>query len=505
MVPVDGMILHGSSSMDEASITGEALPRDVQRDDKVFAGTINITGRLHVEVQKTGEDTSLGSIAGLLQTAAASKAPIVRTVERYAAFYVPAIVLLAAVVFFLTNDLQRVITVFVVSCPCALVLAGPSAMIAAIARSTKLGVLIKNTRFLESVADADTVVFDKTGTITEARLRVHDTVNAKGHTRESLIRYAGQCAAGSSHPVSQAIRRELSQPTAALQLREIPGCGVEAEHDEGILRLGKPEWIHSVASPNNCILPQHIGPVVAVAINDQFLGYILLQDTIRSQADRSVQRLRSLGTKRIVMLTGDRRRASEAVATNLGFDQLISDVLPQDKLAAVEAEKRAGHKVVTVGDGINDALAIAASDVGIVMGERGTDVAIQSADIVLMSNDLCRIPEIIELARSTRNTIFTNIIIAACCGTFMLVLGSTGVLTPITGAIVHNLGTALVLGNSSRLLWIAVDDESGQPNLPSATHTGQASDSNKTEESSSTSIDISPEDTTINLANEYVA
>lgn len=453
LIPADGVVQSGNSSVDESSVTGESVPRDVANGEDVYAGTMNLTGSITVTTTQVGEGTSIGAIAQLLQTAADSKAPIVKTIERYASLYIPGVVLLAAIVFFVTYDIRRVITVFVVSCPCALVLAGPAAMIAAVARSTRQGVLIKSTRFLESLAEANCIVFDKTGTLTEANLKVGDVVPSSNHSKSWLLENAAYAAAGSSHPVSQAICQATGRDSSrAADVTEVPGCGVECVVDGQTLRIGKTQWVAELCQ-SQIERPEHAGPVVGVAKDANFCGFILLEDSVRSEAEATITALRRNGIERCVLLTGDRKETAHKVASQLSIDHTISEALPQDKLAAVQAERAAGRKVITVGDGINDSLALASSDVGIVMGARGTDVAIESADVVLMASDLRRIVSTLQLARATRTTIWGNIVIAMVSGAVMLVLGATGLLGAISGALVHNLGTGLVLANSSRLLF----------------------------------------------------
>ncbi len=455
-IAADGVIRSGESSLDESSITGEATPRDATVGDSVFAGSINLAGLLHVTVQKVGAETSLGKVARLLSAAAQSKIPMVRTMERYAEFYIPAVALLAAFVFLLTHDLQRVVTVFIVACPCAMVLAGPAATVATIAVTSRRGILVKNARFLDSLADANTVVFDKTGTLTQGHLQLV-SVNPVGETSEAtLLSAAATCALGSRHPVSQAIRtviesRQIAPRWTGTSVHESPGRGVESPHNGDQLRLGKAAWLQAcgVDCPEP---PQHVGPLTGVALNHKFLGYLLFADPMRGEAPELVADLRSLGITRVGLLTGDRPEAAEVVAAAVGCDFLQASMLPEEKLRAVQAECDRGRRVVVVGDGINDALALAAGNVGIALGARGSEIAIQSADVALMNNDLRRVAEAIRLARASRRVIVQNLAIALASTSLMLVLSAVGTLNPIWGALLHNLGTIGVLFNSARLL-----------------------------------------------------
>jgi len=452
----DGVVLEGFGAIDESSLTGESIPRDAFPGTTVLAGTVNVDGHLRIRVTRTGEATALGNIRRMLSAAMLSKSPLTQIVERYAQLYVPVVLLLAALVFVTTRDLQRVITVFVVSCPCTLVLSGPAAMIAALANATRHGVLIKNTRFLDSLADSETVVLDKTGTLTVGELalvsmQTHQAVNA-----EQLLSVAAACAAASRHPVSRAIVRHAAEQGIASKvssghLREVSGRGVEWRTGSAVFRLGRPAWLSGEGVSLHCI-PSHCGPVVGVSENRNCLGYLLFADELRSDADTVITDMRTLGINRIVLVTGDRAASAHPVAERLSVDACVTDALPQDKLAAVRRERDAGRCVVVVGDGVNDALALAAGSVGIAMGARGSDIAIQSADIALMANDLTRIVFAIRLARRTRAVIAQNIGIALSSSAVMFGLGTLGLISPLGGAVLHNLGTALVLLNSSRVL-----------------------------------------------------
>ena len=452
----DGRIVFGQSSVDEASITGESLPREVTIGDEVSAGTLNQNGVVHVLVTRTGMQTSLGRIRSLLATAAQSKAPVIRMLERYAELYVPAVMLLAAIVFFQTRQLDRAIAVLVVSCPCALVLSGPAAMIASLATCARHGILIRGTKFLESLADARTIIFDKTGTLTEGQLEVAQIVPAGSNSELDVLRYAATCAEASTHPVSRAILRAatirgIQEPARAESVQEHSGNGIELRLNGRHVRMGKPDWRSNSEDPAEN-WRTHPGPIVAIWLDELLLGWILLNDQMREEARTATESLRSLGIQRMVMLTGDRTSSAMPVADILAMDRVVSEALPQEKLSVVHEEHQRGQRVIVVGDGINDALALSAGDIGIAMGARGSDIAIQSADIALMTNDLRKIPLAIRLSRRTQQVIHQNIAVAVTTSVVMLALGSLGVFSAITGAILHNIGTAIVLANSTRLL-----------------------------------------------------
>jgi len=452
----DGVVRDGTGAMDESSLTGESIPREVKPADRVLAGTLSVDGLLRVQVTSAGEQTSLGNIRRMLSAAVRSKAPITQTVERYAELYVPVVLLLGAAVFLFTRDMYRVITVFIVSCPCALVLSGPAAMIAALANATRHGILIKSTKFLDSLADADTVVFDKTGTVTVGQLAVTRCLPGESVDRSRLLKAAVECATASQHPVSQAVARYAAESAGLCavgggRVVEVSGRGIEVHQSETVLRLGRPIWLME-RGVSVSALPPHDGPIVGVSENDRLLGFLLLADQLRLEAPAVMADLRLQGIERIVLLTGDRAASARPVAEQLEVECVISDALPEGKLAAVQEERSAGRNVIVVGDGVNDALALAAGHVGIAMGARGSDIAIQSADIALMTNDLGRVSVALRLARKARRMIAQNVGVALCASGVMFGLGSAGWLTPLSGAVLHNVGTLIVLLNSARVL-----------------------------------------------------
>jgi heavy metal translocating P-type ATPase len=456
VLPADGIIRKGISMVDQSSITGESLAEEVGLGMSLFAGSINLTGLLEVTVTGVGEKTALGRVLELLRSAEQSKTPAVRLLEQYATFYVPIMLMAAAVLLFVTRDMSRAVTLLVVACPGAFVLAGPTAMIAALAAASRLGILVKNTKFLEVLADVDTVVLDKTGTVTLGHLEVVAIRLSAGAEEEELLRAAALCGGGSRHPASRAVMRAAA--TAGLapvevpeSVAETPGRGVVAAAKDGDCLLGRGDWLRErgLDVPGN---PEHAGPVVWVARNGRVLGCLLLADLPRPEAARAVRELRELGLSRVVLLTGDRQQAAVEVARTLDIEHVVAEVLPEQKLQTVQAEKAAGRSVMVVGDGVNDALALASGDVGVAMGAMGSDVALQSADVALMTNDLARLPLAIRLSRETRAIINQNLLIGAGSSVVMLTLAALGLVSPIVGAVLHNAGEIYVLFNSARLL-----------------------------------------------------
>jgi heavy metal translocating P-type ATPase len=468
-IAADGEILEGQSAIDQSSITGESAPEDAGPGTSVFAGTINLSGLLRIRVTKTGSQTALGQVVDLLRDAERSKTPAMQLIEQYAGYYVPIILIIAAVVLFITRDMSRAVSVLVVGCPQAFVLAGPTAMVAALATASRLGILIKNTRFLESLADVDTVVLDKTGTVTLGKLELVTVRPLGGIDNDDVLKAAARCSAASKHPVSRAItetarQRGLIPEDRPLQgtVEEIAGKGVRAETDAGPILLGRREWLLELGAdvPES---PNHAGPVVWVGRYDgpaeagspRPLGCLLLADVPRPEAKQAIVDLRRLGLDRAVLLTGDRREVAEHVAESLQTDEVIAEVLPQQKLDAIRRESQQGRSVMMVGDGVNDALALASGDVGVALGAVASDVALKSADVALMTNDLGRLPTTIELARRTRRTIHQNIIVGGVISIGFVALASIGLIEPLVAAILHNVGELFVIGNSARLLGAA--------------------------------------------------
>ncbi len=465
-IAADGEILEGISAVDQSSITGESAPEDVGPDSPVYAGTVNLSGLLRVRVTKTGGKTALGRVVELLQGAEQSKTPVMKLIEQYAGYYVPIILIIAAVVLFISRDMSRAVAVLIVGCPGAFILAGPTAMVAALAAASKLGILIKNTRFLEALADVDTVVLDKTGTVTLGRLDVVGIHAIGGVGEVSLLERALTCASASRHPVSRAVVEAASQRGITIprslpgtNIEELPGKGVRAGSNSHSTMLGRREWLveEGADTPEN---PKHPGPVVWVAERDRAdgpirpIGCLLLADVARPEARQALESLRSLGIRRAVLLTGDRREVAEQIGATLLADEVIAEVLPEQKLAVVQHESETGS-VMMVGDGVNDALALASGDVGVALGAVASDVALQSADVALMTNDLGRLPMTVQLARRTRRTINQNILIGAVVSIGFVWLASIGQIGPLMGAVLHVVGEIGVIANSARLLGFA--------------------------------------------------
>jgi Cd2+/Zn2+-exporting ATPase len=429
------------------------VAEEVGPGSMVYEGTLNLSGALELQVTAVADATALGRIAELLRAAERARTPMVRLIERYGGVYLPAVVAIAALVLAWSQDLGRAVAILVVSCPCALVLASPSAMTAALAVAARLGVLVKNARFLEVLGDVDTVVLDKTGTATTGRLEVVRVEPADGATPEAVLATAAACARGSRHPVARAVVAAAG-PSAACVLdsvEEMHGRGLLGRGAGAVIRIGSATWLRGEGfdvPPE----PRHAGPALWVARDARVLGLVLLADRPRAGAREAIEAMRALGISRVILVTGDRAEAAEAVARDLGVDEVLAQSLPEAKLAAVDRERSHGRRVMVVGDGVNDALALSRADIGVAMGAMGSDVAVRSADVALMGTDLRRLPQMVRLAGRTRAIIDQNAGLAIGASVVIMALAGTGVITPVMGALVQNVGTVIVVLNSARIL-----------------------------------------------------
>ena len=454
-VPADGLVLAGQASLDTASITGESVPLEVGSGMPVFGGAINLDGLLRVQVTRTGEESTLGKVIALMQSAERAKPPITRLLERYAGSYMILVLMIAAVTWFITNDAQAMLAVLVAACPCALVLSAPATAIAGIAVAARHGILIRSSAFLEELADLSSLVVDKTGTLTYGILRLQ-TIESDVADQQPLLELAASLGAASSHPVSRALAGLVSheQMLPLTDVRERQGLGVVAGTGQGEAALGRPELFRQLNITTSAV-PEHDGPIAGLSLNGQFLGWMLLADSIKPEARQALSELRELGLGRQVLLTGDRQSVAEHLACAVGISEVQAQALPEDKLERVLREIDGGFRPMVVGDGINDSLALKAGVVGVAMGAGGADIALASSDIVLIGSDLRRLGTCVRLSRECRHTLQVNVIIGL--GWTLAIVaaaafGWLGVAGAMIAAVLHNLSTLLVLGNAGRLL-----------------------------------------------------
>ena len=427
-VSADGEVFDGLSSVNEATITGESLPVDKVPGMQVFAGTSNLTGVLDIRVTKAGKDTTLGKVQSLIIQAEHTKIPIMRIIDRYISWYVPTILMIAVIVWVFTRNIDQAITILVISCPCAIILATPTAMVAAISAAARLGILVKNVADLEVAGKMTALVFDKTGTVTTGRLYVTKLTPAEGVEPAELLADAAAAEQMSKHPAARALQEVAKEAGLSLpaseDFKETPGKGVVAKINSSRILVGRDTFlaengIDTKNVPDPRLHEEQGFSTLYVAKDKRCIGWIGLQDKTRPEAQTAIKELVDMGIKRVTMLTGDRSEVANRVAGELGCTDFKAQCLPQDKLAVVEQIKREGHTVVVVGDGINDAPALAAGDLGIAMGAAGSDVAINSASIALMNNDLRRIPFLVDVSRKTRRVINQNLVF----GVVFIVLG----------------------------------------------------------------------------------
>lgn len=465
-VPADGTVTDGHGSVDLSSLTGESVPVDVGPGDPVMAGGIALDAVLTVRVERTGVDTTLGRIIGLMADAEHARPPITRLLERHAGSYMALILLLAAGVWFASGSTDAMLAVLVASCPCALVLAAPAAAIAAIAVASRHGILIKGSAFLEQLAECSSLVLDKTGTLTGGELAHHRTIAVAGADPSRAERLAASLGRLSAHPVSRALSRDLAHhlPCPLAEAREERGLGLVATDDETghVVALGRPALLERLGISCGAPPPFRAGPLVAVGEDGRLLGWLALTDPPRPEAAAALADLRADGLDRQLLLTGDRAEVASAVAASLGVPDVEAGVLPEGKMARVVHEIEQGWKPLVVGDGINDALALRAGAVGIAIGARGTDVALASADVVLMTADLRRLGTCVRLSRRCRQTIHVNIAAGLAWTAALIALASFGLLGAegaIVAAVLHNVSTLFGVANAGRLLRF---DETGE-------------------------------------------
>ena len=460
--PADGKIRKGNTTVNQASITGESLPADKNEGDDVFAGTLNLTGLVEFEVTRKGTDTTLGKVRNLIADAEQSKMPIQRMIDQYIGYYTPIILMISGLTWFITRDMSRVIAVLVMAVPAALVLAHPSAVIAAVSSASRLGILIKDVAQLELVAKIKAIIFDKTGTLTEGNLEVARLEPVQEGDLAQLVQVAVSVEHHSNHPTAVAIK-QLAQKVGIEELvpekyEEVAGKGVSAIVNGQQCYVGRQTWLADLGIDVSMLDKSHEATesegmsIVSVACDGKALGWIGLHDAIREVSAEAVKELRELGVEHCCMVTGDNQKVADVVARQIGITEVYAGCLPEEKAKVVHTLKQTGAIVAVVGDGVNDAPALAAGDIGMAMGAIGSDVAVQSASIALMNNDLRRIPFFIGLSRRTRLLMNQNLAIGL---TFIMVgvyFAIAGALGPVGAALIHTASSLLVIFNSARLV-----------------------------------------------------
>lgn len=463
-IPLDGIVLEGSSTLDTAALTGESVPRDIQQGNEVISGCVNLSGLLKVQVTKAFEQSTVSKILDLVENSSAKKAKAENFITRFARWYTPAVVIsacvLALVPSLITGQwqiwLERALIFLVISCPCALVISVPLSFFGGIGAASRCGILVKGGNYLEALARTDIMVFDKTGTLTKGSFSVSHIQPQEGVSPQELLEVAALAECYSNHPISQSLRsawaKELDSSRVD-QVKELAGYGVTASVDGCNVAVGNSklmEQFHLSVQP-----PTQTGTVVHVAKEGNYLGYLIISDEVKEDATSAISSLRQAGVRKMVMLTGDTKATGEAVAKQLGLDEVHTQLLPADKVEVVEGlllQRQQGKHLAFVGDGVNDAPVLSRSDIGIAMGAMGSDAAIEAADVVLMDDSPSKISQAIHISRKTLRIVHQNIVFALGIKGLFLLMGAFG-LANMWEAVFADVGVAVIaILNATRAL-----------------------------------------------------
>ena len=454
-IPVDGIIISGETSVDQSVMTGESIPVDKSVNDEVFSGTINCFGSIDIKATKVGKNSSLQKLIQMVKDAEDKKAPMQRITDKWASVLVPVALVIAIITYILTKDVTRAVTVLVVFCPCALVLATPTAIMAAIGQATKHGIIIKSGEALEKMGKVNTVAFDKTGTLTYGKLEVSDVISLTELAEKELVKIAASCESKSEHPLGKSILEyakiqniELYQPE---EFKMQSGKGVSAIINNEKIICGNEKYFEEA----NVKIDENVktklselrlqGKVsVLIAKNQECVGIIALSDVIREEANSIVKKLSAMNTD-VVLLTGDNKKTADYFAQKAGIKNVHSELLPEEKVSNIIKLQNEGKTVCMIGDGINDAPALKTANVGIAMGIMGSDIAVEASDIALMKDDISKLPYLKRLANATVKTIKFSISLSMFINFLAIALSVLGMLNPTSGALVHNAGSVFVV------------------------------------------------------------
>jgi Cd2+/Zn2+-exporting ATPase len=461
-IPVDGRIVSGSGSINESTLTGEAIPVEKGIGDRVYCGTFNESGSFEMEATQVADDTKLSQIKRLILEAQAEKSPIQRVMDRFSRYFIPSILLIAFFTSLITGEIIRGITILIVACPCALVLGTPTAVVAAIGNAARKGILIKGGAYLEQMGRLKTLLIDKTGTLTEGRPKVVGMRSFDGLDEKEVLYWAAIAEKRSEHPLGRAIMEKAEEVGLNIphpeSFENIRGRGVKAQWNAKTIVVGSSEMLRE----EGIEIPESTEGLLGskefegmtfllVGLDHRLQGLILIADTLRKGAKAAIDKIRQEGVSEIWMLTGDSPQVADRIGKELGV-RYEAKLLPEEKVVSVKEWKRKGRIVAMVGDGVNDAPALAAADIGIAMGAVGTDVAIETADITLMTDELENIPAVIRLSRKALRVIKENLVFALVFNTLLVLLSAQGWVTMILGAVMHQASSLLVILNSVRLL-----------------------------------------------------
>jgi P-type Cu+ transporter len=455
-IPVDGEVVSGQATVNQAAITGESMPVEVNRGSKVFAATIATLGSLRVRTTHTGSDTTFGKVIKLVEEAEAHRADVQRIGDTFATYYLPVVAVIALLTFLIRRDPLSTAAVLLVACSCSFALATPIAMLATVGAAAKRGLLIKGGKYIETLAKADVLLIDKTGTLTVGKPQVTDVITLNGYNQQELLTLAASAEKYSEHPLAEAVRIAATDQGISVQepteFKALPGAGITATINHRVISVGSHRMLPNGTTPTAAYPLQDQGKTLLYVIeNDEPIGVIATADTLRSEVPDALKQVRELGVTHIELLTGDNERTAKTLAERLGV-QYQANLLPEDKIRIVKEYQAQGKTVVMVGDGVNDAPALAQSNVGIAMGVAGTDVAIEAAHIALMREDWSLIPEVLHIAKRTMNVVKFNIGFTAVYNVIGLGLAAVGILPPLLAAAAQSLPDLGIMANSSRLL-----------------------------------------------------
>jgi len=461
-IPVDGIVIGGTGSVNQASITGESMPTDKNVNDQVFGNTILEIGVLEVKVNRVGEDTTFSQIIRLVKEAKTRKAPIERIADRYAQWFTPIILSVAGVAFLITNDILRVIAILLIACPCALTIATPTAVIAAIGNAARKGIIIRGGSVLERTARVNMLVIDKTGTLTTGSPEVIFIKGVNGRKETEVLFLAALAERYSEHPLARAVLKKAHMfgvdVTDPSDFAVLPGQGVVTKYNGKDIAVGNRKLLEDSGieideiSENYVTMLEAEGKsVLLVAENQEVVGVIGVADSLRENIPQTIEKIKEIGIQKIDMLTGDTSQVAQSIGKQAGIDKANSGLLPEDKVAYIERFRK-NYFVAMVGDGINDAPALACADVGIAMGGVGTEIAMESAGIVLTNDDLSKVPEAISLSKKTLSVIKQNILLALTINILGIGFSTIGILNPIIASFIHESNALLVVLNSIRLI-----------------------------------------------------
>ncbi|MCC7165685.1 MAG: cadmium-translocating P-type ATPase [Anaerolineae bacterium] len=455
-IPVDGQVIEGQATVNQSAITGESMPVEVGAGANVFAATIAQLGSLRIRTTHIGADTTFGHVIKLVEEAEANRADVQRFADKFTTYYLPIVAGIAAITFLISRDPLATAAVLVVACSCSIALATPIAMLASVGAAAQRGLLIKGGKYLEALARADVVLLDKTGTLTLGKPQITDVVSLNGIGETELLTLAASAERDSEHPLAQAIRTAARERNLVLvtprEFQSVPGMGIRAQVNNKAIVIGNRRLIPGATDSEHAHRLDAQGKTLLfVAVQDELVGVLAASDTLRPEVPEAIKQLRALGVKKIELLTGDNERTASALARQLGVG-FRANLLPQDKIAIVREYQKQKHTVVMVGDGVNDAPALAQANVGIAMGAAGSDIALEAAHVALMRDDWLLIPDVFRIAQRTMRVVKMNLAFTGVYNVVGITLAAFGILPPILAAAAQSLPDLGILANSSRLL-----------------------------------------------------